>query len=272
MLKLPFWRAIKFGFWSTVSPSQIPEIIRLCAPWILGYLLIDISSIFLLPTSETEAQVGADNGNLTLIILLSLKGMLIFLSFVPVAKWHRFILMKEKTSSYRIGKSEIQYALTLFALGLLICIPMIGFSLVISMGFLLKSDSALLNGILIAIGTLLWICGFISFTYGGARLSLALPEAAIGDKFQFRRSWRAAKGNVARLFFAPLIVGLTIAVPMLAILGGIGLTMIIHSPILMAMVNFIIILLSFVGSLAATSVLSMAYAHLIEPRLLPSDR
>lgn len=256
MPKLPFWRIIKFAFWSVLSPLQFREAMRICWP----FLAINLIIYFSLPQTDFEPEKITIGEGLSLVLLI---GFLLFLFLSLISKWHRFLLLGERTPFYKISKSEIRYILTIFGLSLIVFLPAVGFVLALFLSTLMESTF-----FLIIFPILFWICGFISFTYGVTRLSLALPEAAIRSKFQFRQSWRAAKGNVARIFFATLIIGFAVSIPTLIELW---LSMDAELQSLSVAINLIGIFLSLLGSLALASVLSIAYAHLIEPSFLQSN-
>lgn len=205
--------------------------------------------------SLLEVASAADRPSFVMSVGLSLTYMLVSALFAVTC--HRIVLLGESDLPNRIGlyldRRVVHYLLYSIAIGLVFGLGYL-FVFLASMPFVGMGSTGAPAGFVF--GATLWMAALILFGYFGVRLSMVLPDRAIGRSRPWDELFRMSRGNGWRLFVAVVIP------PVLAALLGILLHPILDASrgLSVAIPNTLLVLVSAgVGVMAV----SCAYRELL---------
>ena len=233
-IKLPFWSTIRAAH--TTIASNVSVVVRITWPWLLFLaVLTAIFSWYYFPYYDVEGETFTNQDMFALLFDLFIP----FIAAMGIAvAWHRFILRDEATTGGLVLKNSGSYiryffiALVLFMIAIIpIILPAVIFWLSFS-GLPDGTVDAILNqpvsetniaspspdeitpeksiglSVIASFITIIIMLPFMMlFSYFPARLIMALPASAVGEKDGIlRASWQLTKGNFIRLFGASVIL------------------------------------------------------------------
>lgn len=177
------------------------------------------------------------------ILLLASVG----LSVLFATACHGFTLLPPEQQQARVlhgwGRLEFRYFIRALQIGLIagvvFGIAMFGFMLVLGG----QGEAAIAAAVL----------ALLPAAYLWGRLSVTLPELAIGRRTSLKRAWAMSRGNGGRLVLVVIIIPLLLTAPFLLLYGADHL-----------LLNYVAALGVYVTSLISLVMLSLAYRFLLE--------
>lgn len=225
-------------------------VIRMFLPAILLLAAVDWSSQYFFPPAEAvKGHLPEIHPERALFLLVSAV-----LSILLATACHRFTLLPgsqwDNNALHAWRREEFQYLLRGLHIAV-ICLPVF---FVVMLGILLIAGEAhapLAGAAGVMVGLYIW-----------SRLSVTLPEIALGKRSDLSRAWQLSKGNGSRLVLVVWIVPVLMASPFwLAFVGAEGIG------ILSYVAGFGI----YLTTLVSLVMLSLSYRFLVEFSELPED-
>ena len=214
-------------------------VLRLFLPVIVLMGLIDfINMVYFSPPAEEGSPVIYTKEGILAQLLVLLFAILM------ATTAHRFTLTDSSqwpaTALHIPGKAELRYLVRGIQIGILSAFLVLVFTMV---GFAFGKD----------IAVIMMLVGVLAASYFLARLSVTLPEIALGYKSPLSRAWAMSKGNGNSLVIVVLVlpVLLTLPLTLLAILAE-G-----------ALMQLVGLAGSYLATLLSLIVLSLSYQFLL---------
>ncbi|MCD8523751.1 MAG: hypothetical protein LRY66_01805 [Saccharospirillaceae bacterium] len=207
-------------------------VIRMFLPAMLILALVDwSSSVFL-----------AEDDYLNKLVFIIVS---IFLSVMFATSCHRFTLLPKEqwdaNALHGIGREELRYLLRGILLAVIAVVVFFG-TMLFAMVFL-GQENAWLGAVIAVLPAL----------YFWSRLSITLPELALGQKSDLKRAWSLSAGNGSRLVLVVFIAPVVMASPFLA------LFMLDHSAL-----RYLAAFGTYITSLISLVMLSLSYRFLLD--------
>ena len=175
------------------------DVIRMFLPAILILAAIDWASQHFFP-GDAEAEVPVFHPEQLIFVLAS-----VVLSILMATACHRFTLLPKEgwnaNAIHSFGRNEFRYLLR--GLQIAVCCMVVFFSAMMGLMALVGPERAIFA---VAVAVMLML-------YIWARLSITLPEVALGTKSDLARAWSMSKGNGSRLVVVVWVVPIIMALP-----------------------------------------------------------
>ncbi len=216
----------------TLLWSKRTAVIKMFLPAMLILALVDWSSSTFLAENDYVSQFG--------FLIVS-----VLLSVVFATSCHRFTLLPQDkwdaNALHGMRREEFRYLLRGLLLGVIGAVVFFC-SMLVAMIFLGQEDAWL--------GA---VMGILPALYIWSRLSVTLPELALGQKTDLKRAWSLSEGNGSRLVLVVFIVPIALASPFLA------LFMLDHS-----VLSYVAAFGTYITSLISLVMLSLSYRFLLD--------
>lgn len=199
--------------------------------------------VVLMAFIDWAAESFFNTDDLTIKIIFALVSTMFSVLFATAA--HQFTLLPEQQRNYsqaiRIwGQNELRYLLRALQIGIIVSV----FLMLIIFSIMLANDNPILAffvGLVIVAGAL----------YIWGRLSIILPEAALGKPTSLKRAWGLSEGNGVGLCLVVVIIPMLIMSPFFALF-------LVDSPLF----NYVAALGVYVTTLISLVALSLSYRFL----------
>lgn len=223
--------------------SKRAAVIKMFLPAMLILALVDWSSSTFLAENNYAGQFG--------FLIVS-----ILLSVVFATSCHRFTLLPQDkwdaNALHGMRREEFRYLLRGLLLGVIGAVVFFC-TMLVAMLFIGQEEAWL--------GA---VAGVLPALYIWSRLSITLPELALGQKSDLKRAWSLSEGNGSRLVLVVFIVPVALASPFLA------LFMLDHS-----VLSYVAAFGTYITSLISLVMLSLSYRFLLdfyEPQVAENEQ
>ncbi|MGV8996889.1 MAG: hypothetical protein ACOH12_08090 [Parvibaculaceae bacterium] len=194
--------------------------------------------------------------------------LLLFASAVAAVRWHRFVLLGEGANGFGgvnvMRKEDGTYIWTTLKIFGVMFLAILAFAIVGTVLAVLKLPPAV-YAVLAIPGLVIFFSLYLSLI----RLSLALPDAALGQGGRVSDMYKASAGNSWRLLGLALLIGLVIATATIVIAfvvvklaGALGLSF-ATSPALLVVGALLYMGVYLYFIMASVTMLSVAYREII---------
>ena len=220
-------------------------VLRMFLPALFILALVDwVASAFI--DERSLLQLGFALASLILAVLFATAAHRFTL--LPPEQWYASALHAWKGEEFRYLLRIIQIVLCAFA---------VIFALVMVLLVVLGKEMAPLAG----------VAGILPGFYIWGRLSVTLPEIALGQRTTLKRAWQLSAGNGSRLVLVVVVVPVLLMLPFIALYAADSL-----------LLNYVAAFGSYITSLISLVMLSLSYRFLLdfydggdESRQLPED-
>ena len=207
------------------------DVLRMFLPAVIILALIDSAGEYLVPPEVLSGQL--------LFILVS-----VVLSVLFATAAHRFTLLPReqwhKNALHMWKREEFSYLLRALQIG--ITAAVIFFVVMTALMFVLGQELAPLAA----------VAGALPALYFWGRLSITLPEVALGRKTSLSRAWKMSEGNGSRMVLVVIILPLIFTAPFL-------LLYLLDNPLL----NYVAAFGSYITTLISLVMLSLSYRFML---------
>lgn len=216
--------------------SKRVDVMRLFFPVILLMTAVDFVNMtyFMSESDAVQQSISTQTIVSQLIILL--------FTILMATAAHRFTLLPRdqwpSTALRMFGRNEMRYLIRIiqvFAIACGIALP------IIMLGFVIGEGTVPIFAVL----------GFMSALYVSGRLSITLPEIALGARTNLRRAWELGEGNGSRLIIVVVVIPTLMLFPFLALMQSES-----------ALAHFLGTFTAYLGSLLSVTILSLSYQFL----------
>lgn len=209
-------------------------VVRMFLPAMILLALVDWASSDLL---------GEDNQSARLIFV----AVSLILGVLFATACHRFTLLPQEqwdaNALHSFGRDEGRYLLRAIVIGVVAALVFF----LIMLGLMLWAGQAQ------ELVPLAAVAGALPALYIWARLSLTLPELALGRNSPLKRSWAMSEGNGSRLVLVVIILPVLMMLPFFALYTFDS-----------AILNYLAAFGSYITSLISLVMLSLSYRFLLE--------
>lgn len=226
-VELPVMEIMRDALWGIWAQKAL--ITRRFIPAMLLLAGLDWSGEYFFPEEDWLMQVG--------FMMLS-----VILGVVFATAIHRMALHGQYRPAGQIWKGEESRYLSRGVL--------IGLTFGLVFGLLFFPLTVILGVDLAAVGA---VIGVSASLYVTARMSITLPEIALGGRSNFRRAWQLSEGNGSRLVLVVWIAPILLASPFLALFA------VDH-----AVLRYLAAFGTYVTTLISLMMLSLSYQFLID--------
>lgn len=180
------------------------DVVRMFLPAMLLLAAVDSASQYFFP-QNSEAEVAIFHPEQLLFVLVSA-----ILSILLATACHRFTLLPREqwntNALHGFGRAEMRYLLRLMQIGVLCCVVL--FAVMLPLTALVGDQGAIAAGV-IAVMVMLYVW---------SRLSITLPEVALGQKSTLTRAWQLSRGNGSRLVVVVIVAPVAMTFPFLVLM------------------------------------------------------
>ena len=225
--------------------------------------------LFATTPEEIEAAMANRWGGAMLVgLLFAAIYVAVFIMFAVA--WHRRYLVPDELTTVRAalrwGWRQTRFLLLTIAVGLIAALAYAVSLTVVSLigGLLLRDQGQTAIGGL-AFAALVIAAGLLALSIYG-RLSMWFPSTAVDHRMSLRACWAFSRGNGWRLALIIVLVTIPFLVLMLVVYVPLAFAMLgtglFSSLTLQFLVSLVQLAISFIGTAAGVSALSIAYAEL----------